>query len=429
MSSPSPPAANTYAAKAVLTTVILVASLAIVVRAYLRGRVLQYKADHQKNVDVRATGPSMVYLQSYTGCDTQCTAAAGLIKQVKRIYETMDEEKPDDKARSKRAPKRMSRREWLGKLEQYRKLLINPDNRQYVFVDERVRRKGTHKETQDKYDYVTRAHIDPKQVNVTLDEAQRAVDKSCTRGRCDLKAIVRASFERTNLRDRRYAIIDYPWYDPMTRQETTKRALIFRIRPNFVVGSGFTLTQAVAKPNVPLIALCTFVYAMFLVCVFVSPGLFYTHGHILTNAYQPRGGRPTLWTAPNTYIVGGIVALTMGVAYVHSRTIRANETIKTTKLVQQLSDRRYFAILLASLALALGFFASFQRKYERNILPALLISFLFSLLALLDLFGGSDNQTYLTKIHLTRTFISCSVLTLLWLFVALTVQWQSHRTH
>lgn len=426
MPSPSPPATNTYTVKAVLTTVILVTSLAIVVRAYLRGRVLQYQADHQKNVEVRTTGPSMVYLQSYTGCDAQCTAAAGLIKQVKRIYETMDEERSGDKARSKRAPKRASRREWLGKLAQYRKLLINPDNKQYVFVDERVRRKG--KDTaQGTYDYVTRAHIDPKQVNVTLDEAQRAVDKSCTRGRCDLKAIVRASFERTDIRDRRYAIIDYPWYDPVTKQETTKRTIVFRIRPNFVVGSGFTLTQAVTKPNVPLIALCTVVYTLFLVCAFVSPGLFYTHGQLLTKAYNPSA--TSLWTTPNTYIVGGIVALTLGVAYVHSRTIRANENIKTTKLVQQLSDRRYFAILLASLALALGFFASFQRKYERNILPALLISFLFSLLALLDLFGGSDNQTYLTKIHLTRAFISCSVLTLLWLFVALTVQWQSHRTH
>lgn len=426
MPSSPKPAVNTYAAKAVLTTVILVASLAIVVRAYLRGRVLQYEADHQKNVEVRATGPSMVYLQSYTGCDTQCTAAAGLIKQVKRIYETMDEEKPDGKARSKRVAKRASRREWLGKLAQYRKLLINPDNKQYVFVDERVRRKGKDM-VQGKYDYITRAHIDPQQVNVTIDEAQRAVDKSCTRGRCDLKAIVHASFERTNLRDRRYAIIDYPWYDPVTRKETTKRAIIFRIRPNFVVGSGFTLTQAVTKPNVPLIAMCTFVYALFLMCAFVYPGLFYTHGHLLTKSYNPSA--TSLWTTPNTYIVSGTVALTLGVAYIHSRTIRSNEAIKTTKLVQQLSDRRYFAILLASLALALGFFASFQRKYERNILPALLISFLFSLLALLDLFGGSDNQTYLTKIHLTRTFISCSVLTLLWLFVTLTVQWQSHRTH
>ena len=402
--------------------VILVASAAIVVRAYLRGRVLQYRADHQESVEVRTTGPSMVYLQPYSGCDAQCTAAAGLIKQVKRIYETMDE----DGSNAKRTSEQATRREWLKKLKLYRKLLVNPDNQQYVFVDERVRRKGKHV-NEDKYDYVTRAHMDPKQVNVSLDKAQRAVNKRCTRGRCDLKAIVRASFERTNLRDRRYAIIDYPWYDPVNQKETTKRTIIFRIRPNFVVGSGFTLTQAVTKPNVPLVALCTFIYALFLLCAFVFPGLFYTHGHLLTKAYNPSA--TSLWTVPNTYIVGATVALTIGVAYLHSRTIRANNAIKTTKLVQQLSDRRYFAILLASLALALGFFASFQRKYERNILPALLISFLFSLLALLDLFGGSDNQTYLTKIHLTRTFISCSVLTLLWLFVALTVQWQSHRTH
>lgn len=424
---PSFPGPRVCGTKAVLATVILIASVAIVVRAYLRGRVLQYRADHQKQVEVRATGPSMVYLQSYTGCDTQCTAAAGLIKQVKRIYETMDEDKP----RTKRGRPNALRREWLRKLAQYRKLLVNPDNQQYVFVDERVPQKRddeNKKHAKAVYKYITRAHIDPQQVNVSLDEAQRAVNRSCTKGRCDLKAIVRASFERTDLRDRRYAIIDYPWYDPVTKQETTKRALVFRIRKNFVVGSGFTLTQAVTKPNVPLIALCTVVYALFLFCAFVFPGLFYTHGHILTSA-RHASTVTSSWGTPNTYIVWGTVALTLGVAYVHSRTIRANETIKTTKLVQQLSDRRYFAILLASLALALGFFASFQRKYERNILPALLISFLFSLLALLDLFGGSDNQTYLTKIHLTRTFISCSVLTLLWLFVALTVQWQSHRTH
>ena len=424
---PSFPGPRVCGTKAVLATVILIASVAIVVRAYLRGRVLQYRADHQKQVEVRATGPSMVYLQSYTGCDTQCTAAAGLIKQVKRIYETMDEDKP----RTKRGRPNALRREWLRKLAQYRKLLVNPDNQQYVFVDERVPQKRDDKNKKRAkvvYKYITRAHIDPQQVNVSLDEAQRADNRSCTKGRCDLKAIVRASFERTDLRDRRYAIIDYPWYDPVTKQETTKRALVFRIRKNFVVGSGFTLTQAVTKPNVPLIALCTVVYALFLFCAFVFPGLFYTHGHILTSA-RHASTVTSSWGTPNTYIVWGTVALTLGVAYVHSRTIRANETIKTTKLVQQLSDRRYFAILLASLALALGFFASFQRKYERNILPALLISFLFSLLALLDLFGGSDNQTYLTKIHLTRTFISCSVLTLLWLFVALTVQWQSHRTH
>ena len=41
----------------------------------------------------------------------------GLIKQVKRIYETMDEDKP----RTKRGRLNALRREWLRKLAQYRK--------------------------------------------------------------------------------------------------------------------------------------------------------------------------------------------------------------------------------------------------------------------------------------------------------------------
>ena len=185
------------------------------------------------------------------------------------------------------------------------------------------------------YDYVTRAHIDPQAGQRVARRGPAGGQPELHEGRCDLKAIVRASFERTDLRDRRYAIIDYPWYDPVTKQETTKRALVFRIRKNFVVGSGFTLTQAVTKPNVPLIALVHRSCALFLFCAFVFPGLFYTHGHILTSA-RHASTVTSSWGPPNTYIVWGTVALTLGVAYVHSRTIRANETIKTTKLVQQL---------------------------------------------------------------------------------------------
>lgn len=408
---------------------ITVVALSIIIYAYVRGRVMQLEVDTLKRVTVREQAPSMILMQKYTGCDAQCTAAAGLIKQVKRIYETVDETetRSSSKGKMKQRTKQDTKKgNWLKKLGRFRNVLINPDNNEYVFVDERIRLKSTN--DKPKYTYVTRAHIDADQINVNLRDAQASVDKMCKSKRCNLRAILEASFEHTNLTNKRYAIIDYPWYDSVTNTEIIKRSIVFRSHKHFVVGSGFTLTRKITKPNVSLIALCTLVYSLFLFYVFVFPGLFYKHGEILCEKTLRKSN--TEWfLSKNTYIVLFTILLTLFLAAQHSLTIKKNDTIKTNKLVQQLSDRRYFAILLASLALALGFFTSYQRKYERNILPALFISFLFSLLALLDLFGGSDNQSYLIKIHLTRTFLTCSIITLLWLFITLTIQWQTHVEH
>lgn len=425
---------------------IIGASLAIIIYAHIRGQVLQYKAELLKEITVQIQAPSMILMQEYKGCDTQCTAAAGLINQVKRIHdninledsisgEYMEEEESvddmildEDNEETRNSFHSQDNQEWIDKLSKYRKFLINPDNKQYVFVDERILLKSKNKSSSPKYTYVTRAHIDKSQINVDLETAQKSVDKMCKSKRCDLKSILQASFEKTNLTDKRYAIIDYPWYDPITNTEIIKRSIIYRIDKHFVVGSGFTLTKEITKPNVAVIALCVSIYAMFLLYTFVYPGLFYNHGEILSERTL-RVVKQNLWKSKNTYIVLSTLVLTLFLSAQHAQNIKQNENIKTNTLVQRLSDRRYFAILLASLALALGFFASFQRKYERNILPALLVSFLFSLFALLDLFGGSDNQTYLLKIHLTRTFLTCSIITLLWLFVTLTIQWQTHHTH
>ena len=448
---------TTYYLRWLKAIFIIGTSLAIIIHAHIRGQVLQYKAELLKRITVQIQAPSMILMQEYKGCDTQCTAAAGLIHQVKRIHEKInmedyipdeymeeedyipdeymeEEESIDDMIvaendnENHNSFKLQNNQKWIDILSKYRKSLINPDNQQYVFVDERILLKSKNKSSSPKYTYVTRAHIDKSQINVDLKTAQKSVDNMCKSKRCNLRSILQASFEKTNLTDKRYAIIDYPWYDPITNTEIIKRSIIYRIHKNFVVGSGFTLTKEITKPNVPVIALCVFIYALFLLYTFVYPGLFYNHGEILSERTLNVVKR-NLWESKNTYIVLSTLVLTLFLSAQHAQNIKQNENIKTNILVQQLSDRRYFAILLASLALALGFFASFQRKYERNILPALLVSFLFSLLALLDLFGGNDNQTYLLKIHLTRTFLTCAIVTLLWLFVTLTIQWHTHQTH
>ena len=206
----------------------------------------------------------MILMQEYKGCDTQCTAAAGLIHQVKRIHEKtnmedyipdeymedyipdeymeeedyipdeyMEEEDyiPDEYMEEEESIDDMilaenddenrnsfelqNNQKWIDILSKYRKSLINPDNQQYVFVDERILLKSKNKSSSPKYTYVTRAHIDKSQINVDLKTAQKSVDNMCKSKRCNLRSILQASFEKTNLTDKRYAIIDYPGTTPL----------------------------------------------------------------------------------------------------------------------------------------------------------------------------------------------------------------------
>jgi hypothetical protein len=101
-------------------------------------------------------------------------------------------------------------------------------------------------------------------------------------------------------------------------------------------------------------------------------------------------------------------------------------TVRQAVLARKLTELRYVAVMLGGLALALGFFASYQRKYESDILPAFTVAFLFSLLALLDTYGGNDSETVAAKVHVVRACVTCAVVTLLWLFVVLTIRWQLH---
>lgn len=384
---------------------VLATCVAMIVYAYYQSVQLQYLSESQDKARVRTSAPSMLRLVEYGDCDSRCTTAASLIRQVEDRARTVTD------GRLSNVSSRELRAFWK-LLETHRDILRDPVTKQYVFVDERIpNKKGG-------YRFVTRAHADPEQINVPLSEAQKSVDKFCKSKKCNLQEIVELPFRETNVTDRRYLLIDYPWYDPINQRESIKRSILYRLSDNVVVGSGFTLTKRVVKPNVELIAQCVTVYALFLLYVFAVPGIFYRHGTtLLTCPHNPGIVR-------NRGVVISFVVLTLSITATHASSIKLNDGSTKKILIRKLTNQRYFAILLASLALALGFFASYQRKYEHNILPALLISFLFSLLALLDLYGGNDNNTYATKLQLTRSFISCSILTLLWLFTCLTIQWQ-----
>ena len=384
---------------------VLVTCVGMIVYAYYKSVKLQYLSESQDEAKVQTSAPSMLRLVEYGDCDSRCTTAASLIRQVEDRARTVTD------GRLTNVSRRELRAFWK-LLEMHRDTLRDPITKQYVFVDERIpNKKGG-------YRFVTRAHADPDQINVPLAEAQKSVDKFCKSKKCNLQEIIELPFRETNVTDRRYLLMDYPWYDPINQRESVKRSIIYRLSDNVVVGSGFTLTKRLVKPNVELIAQCVTVYALFLVYVFAVPGIFYTHGiTLLTCPHHPGVAR-------NRGVVISFVVLTLCITAMHASSIKSNDGTTNKILRRKLTNQRYFAILLASLALALGFFASYQRKYEHDILPALLISFLFSLLALLDLYGGNDNNTYTTKLQLTRTFITCSILTLLWLFTCLTIQWQ-----
>ena len=327
-------------------------------------------------------------------------------------------------------------------LDAYRAILRNPITNDYVFVDKRYpldrqsdRGGGNDNQKQKAYRYQTffsdkqyeSVPVDIKgkllkQQNPNID-LYKQIHDSFAYTTVDIPddnhlAVAKQAKQSKTLKRTRYIIQEYPWRDSLTNENITKRSLLYRYDENTIIGSGFTLTELSIKPDQVLVYTCLCIYMLFLLFAFVYPGIF------LRRTIVELSSRPLLTVI---YIIA-FVGMYLYVVVQHCRSIQKHDNTERTHIISFLHDKRYIAITLAGLAVALGFFATHQQQESDNIMPALFAGLVFSLAAMLDFFLGNTNEAYKTSIHFCNTFITCSVTALVWLFSLLFLKYSLYKT-
>jgi hypothetical protein len=194
--------------------------------------------------------PNLLALQQRLCQSQACMSAATLVNTAVDVFERH----PRDSDAA------------LQELADLRKTLINPQNGDYVWV---IGREGRGAFTE----YRIRASMHRGLVNVPMTDAQREINKKCTRGRCSLKRINDYLFSQTNLTDKRCGVLSYPWYDPRTQTTVRKRNVVYRWSDDLLIGSGYTADVLNVSPSRPTVWGVMGMYALFLVALFVCPAL------------------------------------------------------------------------------------------------------------------------------------------------------------
>jgi hypothetical protein len=392
------------ALRVVLATILLCFVAAIGLDVWRRSTVtpeisrdrvaVVYQTDHPLNVLQQG-------ICGTTSTSNHCGVALSMIRQTAEILE-----------RSKSAE------DAYAQLDARRATLTNPITRDYVFVDKRSVDPRTGRASY--MTIFTRKELERVPARIKHQRLLRSVPNS------DLLEQLRLSYARTRPAadvdparpeepaaaqgagaPRRYAIQEYPWIDAATGEPITKRSILYRYDEDTIIGSGFSVVRQVVQPDRWLVAKCLAIYVGFFVFGFVYPGVFLER---------------TLAEFPRAYAWAFLAAFTVVyglLVFQQCRNINRYDATPRARIIEFLDSKRYIAIALAGLAVALGFFATHQEQESANIMPALFAGLVFSLAAMLDFFLGNTNDAYKAAVHLCNTFITCSVTSFVWLFALL----------
>lgn len=290
--------------------------------------------------------------------------------------------------------------------------LRNPDSQEYPFV---IRRAELYGRTV----YTFEAHGNRRFVDVPMHDVQTALDATlCPSEVCSARELCETCFAATDEDAKRYAVIHYPWYHQQSENEIEKRSVVYRYSPDVVVGSGYTLRVLPEVPDVPLLAACLAIYAATVAFVFVWPGSLFVHS---TRALD----RPWCVLFPAVFLTGVGVLM-----YRHSRSIGVAASVDDTVLNDELQTKRVIAGTLAVMALSFTFI---QHTYDQIVVKlALFVSVVLSILAFVDVTAAvphtptkasrdTSERAKMAVFHTTSTFVTCSILVLVWLFTFLLV--------
>lgn len=297
-------------------------------------------------------------------------------------------------------------------LYKHRARLRNPATQDYPFV---IERKRLHGETHYSY----KAHGNKRLLHLSMHDVQTILDKElCPSETCKMQPIMEAYYRSTNLKNKRYTTLRYAWYDPITGNETFKESIVCRFDKDTIIGAGYTVQVHEEIPDIPLVATCVTLYGLLLLYIFVLPGTLYAHSDAALVA------TPTLrWAFPTVFVVGVIWLM-----YRHSNTLSVESSLNETIIYNQTQTKRIVAGTLAAMALSFTFI---QRTYKTPVVKlALFTAIVLSILAFVDVVsdtdrkGGDEERGLMVNYHVTSTFVTCSIVMLIWLFTFLVCQTQ-----
>ena len=266
--------------------------------------------------------------------------------------------------------------------------------------------------------YRFRVHPDTRLRDVRVRESTHPAAKA-------IRVRVQQAFDTTDADTAPYQLETYPWTHvdgttgttgtktllryrgtkTLLRYRGTKTLLRYRYSDTVVVQAGYVDTPETANAlDASTVVTCIGIYLSWVVAGFVWPGTFLGR---TTDVF--RGGA----------LAAFLVALFVSYTYLmvmNVRTMRTKTSDDLATITNTLVQSRYSALGMVGLVLALGLFVEHCPEERPFVFPALFLSLVYALAAVLDVYTPHTATSLARRNHVRTALFVASVWCFVWLF-------------
>lgn len=251
---------------------------------------------------------------------------------------------------------------------------------------------------------------------------------------CNLSALVQKMFTSTSVSsdtkwgtNLNWIIIEYPWFNQVTRERIKKRSIVVRVTDDIIIGAGYNVEASTFEPRERLTFAILGAFGLVAGLLFVLPGPYVDRSIYTMKKLLPKSSSSVVIF--QTVVVSCLPLLIVGfVQGLRCLQIHKNDSTRE-ELKQQDATTRETSIGMALLALSITLMSGLVPEERMNIVFSTVLAFVFSVISVMHLWRMNTNDEMYQSKQVREFSLNMAIMNLLYAFVLIiTKYWNKYES-
>ena len=249
---------------------------------------------------------------------------------------------------------------------------------------------------------------------------------------CNITSLIQRIYSATTYTsdngkdDLNWIVIEYPWFNQVTRERIKKRSFILRLSEDIIVGAGYSVKTSIFEPRESLSFGILGGFGLVAGLLFVLPGPYVDRSIYSMNKLLPEKSYNVvlLQTVVASCLPLIILAFVQGLRCLQ---IHKNDSTRE-ELKQQDATTRETSVGMALLALSITLMSGLVPEERMNIVFSTVLAFVFSVISVMHLWRMNTNDEMYQSKQVREFCLNMAIMNLLYAFVLIiTKYWDKYE--
>ena len=245
---------------------------------------------------------------------------------------------------------------------------------------------------------------------------------------CNIDSLIQRIFSATTIPESglNWIVIEYPWFNQVTREKIKKRSFVLRLSEDVIVGAGYSVKTTIFEPRESLSFGILGGFGLIAGLLFVLPGPYVDRSIYSMNKLLPEKSYNVVLfqTVVASCLPLIILAFVQGLRCLQ---IHKNDSTRE-ELKQQDATTRETSVGMALLALSITLMSGLVPEECMNIVFSTVLAFVFSVISVMHLWRMNTNDEMYQSKQVREFCLNMAIMNLLYAFVLIiTKYWDKYE--